>query len=126
MALSRRAALGGSLALLGGCGFRPLYAPAEGGGAGPASAAGGTPVPMFMACKGEASPSGIPIRRLSQPVRVVDPGAASSRASMAEKCERLGAGSPEAWTHPSLPVFHSGMRGASAGCMPKNASAARS
>ena len=38
MALSRRAALGGSLALLGGCGFRPLYAPAEGGGAGPASA----------------------------------------------------------------------------------------
>ena len=34
----RRAALLGSLALLGGCGFRPLYAPAEGGAAGPASA----------------------------------------------------------------------------------------
>lgn len=35
---TRRAALLGSLALLGGCGFRPLYVPAEGGAAGPASA----------------------------------------------------------------------------------------
>ena len=81
---------------------------------------------MFMACNGEASPSGSPIRRLSQPVRVADPGAASSSASMAEKCERLGAGKPEAWTQPSLPVLQSGMSGASAGCMPKNPSAASS
>ena len=95
-------------------------------GAGPASAAGGTPVPMFIAWSGDPSPSGSPIRRLSQPVRVDDPGAASSSSSMAEKCERLGAGKPEAWTQPSLPELQSGSSGESAGCMPKKASAASS
>ena len=95
-------------------------------GAGPARAAGGTPVPMFIACSGESLPSGSPIRRFSQPVRVDEPGSASSSSSMAEKCERLGTGKPEAWTHPSLPVLQSGSSGARAGCMPKNPSAATS
>ena len=93
-------------------------------GAGPARDAGGTPVPMFSAWAADVSPSGSPIRRLSQPVRVADPGSASSSSSMAEKCERLGAGKPEAWTQPSLPELQSGMSGASAGCMPKNPSGA--
>ena len=93
-------------------------------GAGPPSEAGGTPVPMLSACSGEVLASGSPISRLSQPVRVDDPGAASSSSSMAEKCERFGAGKPEAWTQPSLPVLQSGISGASAGCMPKKPSAA--
>ena len=93
-------------------------------GAGPASDAGGTPVPMLSAWAGELSPSGSPIRRLSQPVRVADPGSASSSSSIAEKCERFGAGKPEAWTQPSLPVLQSGSSGASAGCMPKKPSGA--
>ena len=39
-------------------------------GAGPASAAGGTPVPMFIACRGELSPSGQP----DQAVEPAGPG----------------------------------------------------
>lgn len=36
--LTRRAAIAGTAGLLSGCGFHPLYAPADGGAAGPAQA----------------------------------------------------------------------------------------
>jgi hypothetical protein len=80
---------------------------------------------MPSACSGELWLR-VPTSRFSQPTRLLEPGSASSSSSIAEKCDRLGAGSPVAWTAAILPAFHSGSRGASLGCSPKNESAARS
>ena len=51
--------------------------------------------------------------------RIDEPGSASSTSSIAAKCERLGAGSPVAWTAASLPAFHNGSSGASVGVQPE-------
>ncbi len=46
----------------------------------------------------------IPIIRLTQPRRALEPGSASSTSSIAEKWERLGTGRPTAWTAASSPA----------------------
>ena len=61
---------------------------------------------------------------MSQPIRAEEPGSASSTASMAEKCDRLGTRIPVAWTAASLPAFHIGSSGSREGWSPKVASAA--
>ena len=94
-------------------------------GSGPASAVIGTPPPNWMASIGVAV-SFCPTSRLSQPTRAEEPGSASSRSSIAEKCERFGAGSPVACTAAIEPALHHGSSGASAGCRPKKPSLASS
>ena len=90
-------------------------------GAGPTSEPGGAPPPTPKACSGESIRSA-PTSRLSQPTRASEPGSASSTSSIAEKWERLGAGSPVAWMAAMLPAFHQGSSGASSGCSPKKPS----
>ena len=63
----------------------------------PYSDVGRTPPPRLKPWSGER-PASVPISRLSQPLRALEPGSASSTASIAAKWERLGAGSPVAWT----------------------------
>ena len=85
----------------------------------------GTWLPIAVPWRGEV-PGSSPSSRLSQPLRSVDPGAASSMASIAAKCERLGIAIPVACTAASDPAFHIGSSGASAGCRPNMASGASS
>ena len=80
---------------------------------------------MAVPWSGDA-PGSSPSSRLSQPLRSFEPGAASSMASIAAKCERLGAAMPVACTAASEPAFHIGSSGASAGCSPNIASGASS
>ncbi len=67
-----------------------------------------------------------PTSRLSHPTRAGEPGSASSSSSMAAKWDRFATGRPVAWTAASRPAFHNGRSGPSAGCRPKNPSAASS
>jgi hypothetical protein len=85
----------------------------------------GTWLPIAVPCRGEV-PGSSPSSRLSQPLRSVEPGAASSMASIAAKCERFGVAMPVAWTAASVPASHIGSSGASAGCRPNIASGASS
>ncbi len=76
---------------------------------------------MLTPWSGE-SPSRPPSRRLSQPLRTLEPGLASSTSSMAAKCDRLATAMPVACTAASSPDCHIGSRGARLGCSPKKAS----
>jgi hypothetical protein len=60
---------------------------------------------------------------LIQPERAVEPGSASSTASIAEKCERLGTERPTAWMAASSWLSQSDWRGAMLGCSPNIESA---
>ena len=56
--------------------------------------------------------------------RALEPGSASSTSSIAEKCERLGTGSPTAWTAASSPAATATAAAPCCGCSPNIASAA--
>ncbi len=93
-------------------------------GTGPMSSVGGGPEATPTPCSGEWWLS-VPISRLSQPTRWLDPGWASSTSSIAEKWDRLATVNPVAWIAARLPASHIGSSGASFGCRPNNESLAR-
>nr|BFE69597.1 hypothetical protein GCM10020092_028980 [Actinoplanes digitatis] len=70
-------------------------------GTGPAIARDGIMPPTETPLKGLVAPRP-PSIRSSQPVRRLEPGAARSRFSIAEKCERFGAGWPAACIAPNV------------------------
>ncbi len=74
-------------------------------------------VPALNPCSGE-EPGVPPTRRLSQPIRALEPGSASSSSSIAAKWDRLAVGSPVAWYAATLPACHSGTSAVIAGCRP--------
>jgi hypothetical protein len=86
-------------------------------GAGPASTAAGMALPTRpRRTGGRRQPAQHPVEPAG-PDRGAGRGPFSS--SIAEKCERLGAGWPTAWTAPNVPAFQNGSSGASAGFSPK-------
>ncbi len=85
---------------------------------GPVIDRGSAPEPTCVAVNADETP----VRsrtRSSHPVRRLEPGAARSSSSWAEKCERVASGVPTSWTSAIWPASHSGLRAFSPGCMPK-------